>query len=424
MLKLIFSDSKGRIFVHPGLEATGMKAGMPFSLSEGEFVKLPPASRLFMLPDRNPVGYDALKSAFVSLDDSFAVAAFISPGFTTTYSASYKETGRPKPLPLFSYSAVAARNGELYATAVRVDKDTRHDSSFIDMNAVRKNIKKLRKTLANNRIARHLENCATRYGCVGAQNFFLGKHECPLPTSPYCNARCIGCISYKYTNACAGTQPRIKFIPTPQEVSEIALFHMNNVPDAVVSFGQGCEGEPLLNGGLIEESIRLIRNKISKGTININTNASSPDAISRLFDAGLDSIRVSLNSARAVYYHRYYKPLRYTFKDVMRSIGIAKSKNGFVSINYLTMPGFTDRLDEYLAMKRLIKDYDIDMVQWRNLNFDPVLYFKKLKIENGGVRLLGIRQVINSLKQEHPKLLTGYFNPRVTASRHPRRRAV
>ena len=424
MLKLIFSDSKGRIFVHPSLEATGMKAGTPFSLSGKEFIKLPPGSRLFMLPDRRPVGYDASKKAFAVLDGSFAVAAFISPGFTATYSSSYKEIGRPKPLPLFSYSAVAAHKGELYVAAVRVDKDPRHDSQFIDMSIVRKNIKKLRKILVNNRISRHLENCALRYGCVGAQNFFLGKHEGPLPSSPYCNARCIGCISYKYANACAGTQPRIKFIPTPQEVSQIALFHMNNVPDAVVSFGQGCEGEPLLNSRLIEESIRLIRNSTSKGTININTNASSPDAISALFDAGLDSIRVSLNSTRSVYYHRYYKPVRYTFKDVMRSIGIAKSKNGYVSINYLTMPGFTDSLDEYLAMKRLIKDYDIDMVQWRNLNFDPLLYFKKLKIENGEGALIGIRQVINSLKQDYPKLLTGYFNPRVIASRHLRRRAV
>ena len=87
-------------------------------------------------------------------------------------------------------------------------------------------------------------------------------------------------------------------MPSPEEVAETALFHGHNVKNAVFSFGQGCEGEPLLQADLIEKSIRLIRKATSQGIININTNASKPESVSRLFDIGLDSIRVSVNSVR------------------------------------------------------------------------------------------------------------------------------
>jgi len=63
----------------------------------------------------------------------------------------------------------------------------------------------------------------------------------------------------------------------------VALFHIGNVKDAVVSFGQGCEGEPLLSGEAIEGAIRIVRQKTSRGVINLNTNASKPDTIKRLF---------------------------------------------------------------------------------------------------------------------------------------------
>jgi len=75
-----------------------------------------------------------------------------------------------------------------------------------------------------------------------------------------------------------------------------------------VSFGQGCEGEPLINGDLLCRAVRLVREKTIRGTINLNTNASRPQAVEKLVDAGLDSIRVSVNSFREVLYNAYYRP--------------------------------------------------------------------------------------------------------------------
>jgi len=397
-----------------------MKGGRFFRFNSDDLIKLPPASEIFMLPDRTPVGYDPQHNDFAKLDANplngkkekcFAVAAFISPGFTTTYNSPYREIGSPGLLPLFAYAAVAFYKGDFYAAAARVDKERRQDFRCIDINAIRKNAKLFKKVFPNNRLLDHLRSCALVYGCPAAKNFFLHRYEAPLPTSPLCNASCAGCISYQPKKRCPITQPRIKFIPTPEEVSEIALFHIHNVKDPVVSFGQGCEGEPLLVWGLLEKSIKLIRNTTQKGIINLNTNASKPDIVARLFDSGLDSIRVSLNSAREIYYTRYYKPKGYSFRDVIKSINAAKDKGGFVSINYLTMPGFTDLKDEYLAFKGLISAHRIDMIQWRNLNFDPLAYFKDLELSPDITSMLGIREVISLIKREFPAIMMGYFNP-------------
>ena len=146
----------------------------------------------------------------------------------------------------------------------------------------------------------------------------------------------------------------------------------------------------------------------------MNTNASRPKALARLFDAGLDSIRVSLNSAREEYYMRYYKPKDYSFKDVVKSIDMAKGRGVFVSINYLTMPGFTDGEGEYAALKKFLQGHRIDMIQWRNLNFDPVRYFRRLNKGNiplGNEKTIGIKEMVDSIRKEFPKLKTGYFNP-------------
>ncbi len=427
MLRLLVSDKSGKIFDIPELEAAGMKAGCFFRPGAEEFIKMPYASRLFMLPQRMPVGYDRASGKFKALENYFAVAVFMPPAFTSAYSAAYTGlplprggegyTGFPLPrggegrvrgcndiLPLYCYTAAGFYKGDIYVAAIRVDKSSRHDPKFIDIGSVRKNIVKIKKLFPANRLMRHLEDCALVHGCPGAQNFFLSREECPLPVSPSCNANCAGCISLK-------TQPRIKFTPSPEDVAEVSLYHSHNVKNTVFSFGQGCEGEPLLEEELIEKSIRLIRAKTHKGTINMNTNASMPKTVARLFDAGLDSVRVSLNSVRKEYYDRYYKPAGYTFKDVLRSIRIAKKKNGFVSINYLTMPGFTDSMDEFTALRKFIETYKIDMIQWRNLNFDPLNYFKIIKYSGKPSKMIGVRQLIASLKKSFPHIRMGYYNP-------------
>ncbi|MCK4447981.1 MAG: radical SAM protein, partial [Candidatus Marinimicrobia bacterium] len=266
------------------------------------------------------------------------------------------------------------------------------------------------KRYSDNRLAEHLiKNCALTYGCPAAQNYLLDRWEMPLPTSRTCNSECLGCISLQKSTGICSSQFRIDFTPTAEGIIEIAVPHIETAPYPVVSFGQGCEGEPLMNPQLLIDAIKGIREKTNKGTINLNTNASRPDIIGKLLGVGLDSMRVSLNSSRPEYYYRYFKPLNYTFEDVLKSIEIMKCKGGFVSINLFVFPGFTDQPDEIEALESLISDYGIDMIQWRNLNIDPELYWEEINppAQDG----IGIKKMIEYFKKAFPKLRYGYFNP-------------
>jgi MoaA/NifB/PqqE/SkfB family radical SAM enzyme len=193
------------------------------------------------------------------------------------------------------------------------------------------------------------------------------------------------------------------------EIVEIAVPHLDTAPSPVVSFGQGCEGEPLMNPQLLYQAIKGIRQKTARGTINLNSNASRPEVIIKLIEAGLDSLRVSLNSARPQFYTRYFRPRNYTFDAVLESIRLMKNANRFVSINYFTFPGFSDQPSEIKAFEKILADYNIDLIQWRNLNIDPEWYWEELNPpEEDG---LGIRQLIEYYQAEFPRLRHGYFNP-------------
>ena len=179
----------------------------------------------------------------------------------------------------------------------------------------------------HNRLVKHLmENCCNTYHCPAARNLSLGRWECPVPVSPACNANCIGCISFQpQEETIHSTQDRLTFRPSAEEIVEFTVPHLQTAPFPIVSFGQGCEGEPLLMWETIREAILEIRKHTNRGSININTNGSKPDAVKALCDAGLNSIRVSTNSARKHIYEAYYRPNNYMFEDIVESLRVVKA---------------------------------------------------------------------------------------------------
>jgi pyruvate-formate lyase-activating enzyme len=191
----------------------------------------------------------------------------------------------------------------------------------------------------------------------------------------------------------------------------VALAHINRVKNSVVSFGQGCEGDPLLAAEVIEPAIGQIRSQTPHGTINMNTNGSRPEILAQLFDAGLDSIRVSMNSVREACYHAYFRPTGYRFADVLKSIGVALARKKFVAINYLNSPGFTDTPQEFEALTGFLDKYPIHLIQWRNLNFDPIQYWKEMNAAVSHGEPIGMEKLLYRIRQQFPKLKFGYFNP-------------
>jgi pyruvate-formate lyase-activating enzyme len=341
----------------------------------------------------------------------FPVAAFNSPGYVISFVSAYEENRTAGILPLFSYGAVGWHNNKFRSAVIVVDREKRQDLRRMKPEDVMAGIRSIQKDMPQNRLEAHLEKCTMEYGCPAAKNFFLGRYEAPLPTSPRCNARCLGCLSLQKTGEISHSQDRIAFKPTPKEITQVALFHIERVKQSVVSFGQGCEGDPLLAADVIEPAIKEIRSKTRRGTININTNGSRPGILAALFDAGLDSVRISLNSSRKPCYDAYFRPKGYAFDDVIKSIETAGIKKKFVSVNYLNCPGFTDTPEEFDALSELMRAYPVNMIQWRNLNFDPKRYWKIMSAVSRPGNPMGMHRIISRIKESFPDVKHGYFNP-------------
>ena len=409
---LLYSDGNGNIFEDESLYAVGRAGWDAFPVDTADWIELPDGGNLYELPGRKGIGIDVKTGNMRLCEKGWAVAAFIPPAHTGLYVAAYETMPEAPTLPLFCYTAAGWLNNKFYVPAVRIEEDIRQENAGYDDKKIQSGAAWLLEHYPHNRLVKHLmENCCLTYHCPAARNLSLGRWECPIPSSPACNANCIGCISFQpEEETIVSTQDRLTFKPTAAEIAEFAVPHLLNAPFPLVSFGQGCEGEPLLMWETIRESIIEIRKHTSRGSININTNGSKPDAVKALCEAGLNSIRVSMNSARSHIYTAYYRPNNYVFEDLIESLKTVRSYGGWTSINYFVFPGMTDTVEEYEALRKLIIETDLCMIQWRNFNIDPDWYLGKIDVVETG-EMLGMKQLMELLKEEFPHLKFGYYNP-------------
>lgn len=414
----VVADEQGEVFEHPELLVAGMN-GMTARAPRGdEMIPLPEGSRLFTVTDTPPLGFDRTSGTLVTRDTLprswgggriQAVSAFLTPGFTRTLLPAADYRRKNIQLPLWSYTAVAwcVEEERFYAAAVQVDRNLQWQPEHFDDRKLDPLVRQRLKEYPDNRLIEQLARCAVDYHCFAAKNLFFGRWEAPLPTSPTCNSRCLGCISKQESDCCPASQERLTFVPSVKELCEVAVPHLKTADNAIVSYGQGCEGDPILQAGTIADSVRAMRSETQCGTINFNSNASIPDAIDRLAESGIDSIRVSMNSVREDVYNAYYRPQGYVFADVIESIHRAKKNGLYTMLNYLVFPGVSDQRAEVDALVDLVESSGIDMIQMRNLSLDPVMYWDAMQQKGEGV---GLRSMLDELKQRIPRLQFGYFN--------------
>ncbi len=419
MVHALFADQNHRIYDHPELELAGQSGRHWVPLSEEDLVPLPGGTKLFVLPGRTAVGWDGGAQRFwplsvgemagpVKSGPPLAVAAFLPAGYTRLHLPAVALSANSPALPLWTYTALGWTEQGFAASALRIDPmDHSEAVHYDDRDLVEKIASRLQKDPAN-RLLHHLKHCAVAYHCFAAKNLFLQRWEAPLPTSPACNAQCVGCLSYQDGDGCEASHERIDFVPSVSELVAVALPHLNAVPRAIVSFGQGCEGEPLLQTDLLVRVVGQLRKETDRGTIHLNTNGFDPEAVMRLARAGLDSIRISLNSARETSYLSYYRPRHYRFRDVIASIGRARDAGLYTAVNLLVFPGITDQEEEVTALMELIRRVQPDMLHMRNLSIDPEVYLRLYPATD--TPGMGVRRLTHLLRREFPELELGYFN--------------
>lgn len=374
---------------------------------EQDWIPAPEGTRLQFLEGRNPMGWpkgSVYPEQATSLSGALAVAAQLPSGYTRTLLPSYRRSDGMPYLPFFGYTAVSFRDGKPWVAALKSDSNPHWQPKDYSPPDLEARIRAHQDRFPGNRVLEQLKICSLEYGCYNAQNIFLGRWEGAVPVSPACNAECVGCISLQPEDKPASPQQRFVFVPTEQEIVDVGLAHLQD-EDSIYSFGQGCEGEPLLQAKLIARSVKSLRDQTGVGTIHLNTNASKPDGFRLVVEAGLDSVRVSLNSVLKEPYTAYYQPRGYTFEDLKRSIEVARSNGVLVSLNYLHMPGWNDRQQEVEELVRFVNDLDVQMIQMRTLNIDPDMYVQAVPMPEGPA--LGMRELVARLRRDCPQLVIG-----------------
>ncbi|MDA8234946.1 MAG: radical SAM protein [Clostridia bacterium] len=414
MFALVYADEKGCVFDYPSMGLVGRSGRVFVEPVAEEMIPLPPGATLTLVPDSVPLGLMP-DGQFTKLSGNpngagrvFAVGALLPQGYTRTLLPAYLRPGNQGWLPLLGYAAVGFHKGGFYVAAMATDDPHKWDPNnfnTVDLPAL---VEKRLAQHPHNRILQQLAKCSLDYGCLTAQNVFYRRWEGGLPVSPHCNARCLGCISQQPAECCPSPQTRIGFQPRLEEVLDVAVPHLKEAPEAIVSFGQGCEGEPSLAASLISEAIKKVRQATSRGTININTNAGYTEGIAAICAAGLDAMRVSIISPTEKIYDAYYRPQGYRLEDVRKSIVIAKNHGVLVSLNLLTLPGLNDREDETEALLELVRSTGVDRIQIRNLNIDPDQLQEVLGLPEE--ESLGILRFIEVLRQELPGVEIGNYS--------------
>jgi molybdenum cofactor biosynthesis enzyme MoaA len=392
---LAYCDAKARIYFDEEREPLA-DGGVERRVERDELIPAPRGVVPTILPGRRPLTTTGTESR------RFALAAMLPAGYTRLLVPAYrKEPGAPA-LPLFGYTFACVVDDELHVAAMRTDESEDWQPRYFGEGELEALLDRRVASDPHNSVLRQVAKCSREYGCFTAQNVFLERGEAALPVSPKCNARCIGCISEQEPDAgLPSPQERIVYEPVANDLARIGIHHLERVEDGIVSFGQGCEGEPLLRSIEIARSIELMRVAQSNGTINLNTNGSMPGALARCIDAGLQAVRISLNSFRPHAYAAYYRPIGYTLEDVFASIRLASERGLRVSLNLLTHPGVTDDAEEIAAMEALLRDIRIDMIQTRTLNIDPEWYFAAV---GRPVHPLGMRAALEKIRAMHVRV--------------------
>ncbi|WP_424769112.1 radical SAM protein [Paenibacillus sp. sgz302251] len=407
-MNLVYADAKGNVFDHPDFVALARSGDMIVEIMENELIPLPNGATLVSLPFTRPIGLNPVTGDMQVLPgDVQAVGALMPQGFTRLCLPGYVKADKNEKLPLFGYTAVVWKDGQFYVTAEKSDDPERWDPLNCDRGELGIQVERLLAKYPENRLYKHLSNCALGYECLTSSNTFLGRWEGGVPVSYSCNAGCFGCISEQPDDSgFVAPQTRMNFKPTVDEVVEIMLEHLRE-PDSIISFGQGCEGEPSTQAKIIVEAMQRVRSQTSHGYININTNAGLTDYMRAIVDAGLNLMRVSTISAIDEHYNAYYKPRGYTLKNVEKSLKYATDKGVYTSINYLIFPGVTDREEEIEAMIGFVKRTGLKLIQMRNLNIDPESYLEIIPKAQG--EIYGMKQMLEIFREELPGVVIGSY---------------
>src|SRR5437868_9824545 len=228
---LVYCTLEGKIHEEPRLQ------GLTFDnrpIAATELMPVPDGVTLSMMPDRLAVGQQRNGGQqIIPASRGWAAAALLPIGYTRTQLLAYEKVPGTEPLPFFGYSAVAGMNGRPYGAAMKIDDPRKWEPRAFNKRTLTRLVREKQAALPGNRVVAQHAHCALDYACPTASNLFFGRWEMAIAVSPGCNARCIGCISKQEEEDLISSHDRLGFIPTADEIVEVAVRHLEQAEDAI-----------------------------------------------------------------------------------------------------------------------------------------------------------------------------------------------
>ena len=321
--KLLLSDPAGTVLEHPTLLAA-VRSDEHVLPPRGRPIALPSGAKLAHLPGRRPVGLNP-KTGALELVREFtidgktfapnAVGAVLPPGYTRTYLPGGGEGRRA------GAAAVGVHRGGVGAEGAGGLGAAHRSPHALGPVALQRPRGEgpgegAPRALPRQPGARSSSRCArSSTGASPARTSSTASDEGGIPASVMCNAQCVGCIS-RAARRRAARDPR----PHERRAGRRGDGGRRGVAPGARHGPHHGELRPGLRGraahplALDREGHSASRASARRrAAININTNGSLPHGLRALFDAGLDAVRVSLNSAHPELYAAYYQPKGYGF---------------------------------------------------------------------------------------------------------------
>ena len=391
MYRAVHADRSGRILIadHPALAFDGVKT-LPFAAG----IALPPDTPVVAI-EREALASEKSGRPRRLGAGRLAAAALLAPGYLRTLLPAYVDEPGKADLPPRQYAAVAAdEGGALFVAATEIEPP--RAPAYVKAEVAARVGEGLRKH-PGDRLVRQLARCAREYGCIPAAACFYGRDECALPIAAPANERPPASVAPKRDGEAEPTEVAA-FHPTPDEIAERAVAHFA-AGGTIVSFGQVCEGEPLLMARELEDAIAQIRLRTRAGTIHLNTNGSTPAGLRRVRSAGLDSISVRMASARAATFETLHGPDNYRFPDVRAALRLAVELRLAVTIHLLVLPGIFDRPEEIADLIALLGELPAGTTLLvRDLHADPLRALARLHAR--GIEPIGVVAALERIRAD------------------------
>ncbi len=357
----------------------GASAGAPQPVDERECIPLPAGSELFLLPGRLPVGFlpNGEREVWTRTPCTGAQGdgggRLLAPAHTVTRHAAYATQPGPRPAAL-RLLRVGFYREEFVVTALRSDPLPRQDPDRFPAAArIAAQAQRLERTLTRQPPGPPVGHLRQHLLLSGGAQLRPGSLGGPPAHQPGLQRGLLRLPQQPAEGRFPCTQSRITESPSPAEVAQVALYHLEKARDPLVSFGQGCEGEPLRVGELLEESIRLIRPRPPGAPSTSTPTAAGPRWCAGSSWPGSPRCGSPSTASSPSATQPTTAPGAGAW-TTRRPPSRRQVPGGFASINLLCLPGITDREDEAAALVKLVEETGLDLIQWRNLNLDPEAY--------------------------------------------------